>query len=65
MVFWTHIYTRVLPAASLVVGCSALLFQTTVLYPWHHKLEEEFARIEKLQIGMAASIELLGKHGKQ
>ncbi len=31
---------------SLVVSCSALLFQTTVLYPWHVTLSKQMKRLE-------------------
>jgi len=31
--------TKYLPITSLIVGLSAFLFQTTVLYPWHNELD--------------------------
>ncbi|KAI9327980.1 hypothetical protein BDR26DRAFT_874642 [Obelidium mucronatum] len=35
-----------LPYVTLAVGVSALTFQATVLYPWHHLLEDEFKQLE-------------------
>lgn len=34
-----------LPRFSALVGLTALLFQTTILYPWHRKLSLEFAKL--------------------
>jgi hypothetical protein len=31
--------SRYLPIISFIVGTSALVFQTTVLYPWHNELD--------------------------
>jgi len=45
MVFYTHY----LPVISFVVGSSALIFQTTVLYPWHNELDAEFKRIKEVK----------------
>lgn len=34
-----------LPRFSALVGLTALLFQTTILYPWHRELSQEFAKL--------------------
>ena len=34
-----------LPRFSALVGLTALLFQTTILYPWHRELSLEFAKL--------------------
>ena len=34
-----------LPRISILVGLSAFLFQTTILYPWHIELSHEFAKL--------------------
>ncbi|KAJ3030231.1 UNVERIFIED_CONTAM: S-adenosyl-L-methionine-dependent tRNA 4-demethylwyosine synthase [Siphonaria sp. JEL0065] len=39
-----------LPYVTLAVGVSALTFQATVLYPWHHLLEDEFKQMEATQL---------------
>ena len=36
-----------LPMISLTVAICALIFQVTVLYPWHEELSREFARMSK------------------
>ena len=43
------IFTRYLPITSLIVGASALMFQTMVLYPWHNELDTEFKRLKELK----------------
>ncbi|KAJ3057789.1 hypothetical protein HDU99_007130, partial [Rhizoclosmatium hyalinum] len=40
---------RFLPYVTFVVGISALTFQMTVLYPWHHQLERDFKHLEEVQ----------------
>lgn len=42
-------FNRWLPITSFAVGSSALLFQTTVLYPWHNELDTEFKRLKELK----------------
>jgi len=42
-------FNRLLPITSFVVGSTALLFQTTVLYPWHNELDTEFKRLKELK----------------
>ena len=37
--------TRWLPRFAALVGLSAFLFQTTILYPWHQELSREFAKL--------------------
>jgi hypothetical protein len=39
-------YSKYLPIISFVVGSSALLFQTTVLYPWHNELDNDLKRLK-------------------
>ncbi len=43
------IFSRILPALSFTIGTTALLFQMTVLYPWHIELDEEFHRLKESQ----------------
>jgi hypothetical protein len=43
------IFTRILPALSFTIGTTALMFQMTVLYPWHIELDEEFHILKKAQ----------------
>lgn len=43
------IFTRILPALSFTIGTTALLFQMTVLYPWHIELDEEFQVLKQSQ----------------
>lgn len=42
-------FKRYLPITSFVVSCTALLFQTTVLFPWHHELDAEFKRLKQVK----------------
>ncbi|KAJ3859462.1 hypothetical protein EV359DRAFT_50810 [Lentinula novae-zelandiae] len=41
-----------LPYLNFTIATSALAFQTTVLYPWHHELDTAFhtLRAEQLQV---------------
>jgi hypothetical protein len=43
------IFSRFLPITSFIVGSSALTFQITVLYPWHHELDNEFKKLKQLK----------------
>lgn len=43
------LFTRYLPITSLIIGSSALLFQITVLYPWHNELDMEFKKLKDLK----------------
>jgi len=36
-----------LPYLNFTVAASALLFQTTMLYPWHEALDAEFQKLKK------------------
>lgn len=36
-----------LPYLNFCVATSALVFQTTVLYPWHHELDGAFQELKK------------------
>lgn len=40
--------TKWLPRISLIIGICAILFQITVLYPWHLQLSREFATLAGL-----------------
>ncbi|WWD09744.1 hypothetical protein V865_007872 [Kwoniella europaea PYCC6329] len=40
---------RALPYVNFIVATSALLFQTTVLFPWHHVLSDDFERLKAEQ----------------
>lgn len=40
------LFTRYLPITSFIIGSSALIFQTTVLYPWHNDLDAEFKQLK-------------------
>ena len=46
------IITRGFSLTNFVIASSAFCFQVCVLYPWHHKLEDEFKRLkaEHLQL---------------
>jgi hypothetical protein len=37
--------SRWLPRFAALVGLTALLFQTTILYPWHRELSLEFSKL--------------------
>ncbi|KAJ7148955.1 hypothetical protein C8R43DRAFT_1007773, partial [Mycena crocata] len=37
---------------NFVVATTALAFQTTVLYPWHHELDHAFQGLKHQQAGM-------------
>ena len=37
--------TKWIPRISLIIGLCALIFQLTVLYPWHLELSAEFAKL--------------------
>lgn len=38
--------TRGFSLTNFVIASSALCFQVYVLYPWHHKLEDEFRELK-------------------
>ena len=40
------IITRGFSLTNFVIASSALCFQVFVLYPWHHKLEDEFRELK-------------------
>jgi hypothetical protein len=42
-------FKRYLPITSFVISCTALIFQTTVLFPWHHELDAEFKRLKQVK----------------
>ncbi|KAE9395188.1 hypothetical protein BT96DRAFT_923014 [Gymnopus androsaceus JB14] len=39
-----------LPYLNFTIATSALVFQTTVLYPWHHELEAAFNKLKQEQL---------------
>ncbi|KAI0765511.1 hypothetical protein BC629DRAFT_1540851 [Irpex lacteus] len=41
-----------LPYLNFFIATAALGFQTTVLYPWHHQLDEEFKKMKVEQARM-------------
>ena len=41
-----------LPYLNFVIATAALGFQTTVLYPWHHQLDDEFKKLKAEQARM-------------
>lgn len=42
-------FKRYLPITSFIVSCTALTFQLTVLFPWHHELDAEFKRLKQVK----------------
>jgi hypothetical protein len=38
---------KFLPLINLIIGTTALGFQTQVLYPWHNDLDKKFDSLEK------------------
>ncbi|OCH84971.1 hypothetical protein OBBRIDRAFT_798636 [Obba rivulosa] len=40
---------RCLPYVNLAIATSALVFQTTVLYPWHEELDAGFRKLKEEQ----------------
>ena len=46
------IITRGFSLTNFVIASTALCFQVCVLYPWHHKLDDEFKQLkaEHLQL---------------
>jgi hypothetical protein len=38
--------TKLLPYINFTVATAALTFQVTVLYPWHHLLEQELHQLK-------------------
>ena len=43
-------FDRKLPYLSFIVSTSALLFQITVLYPWHNKLDKDYDMLKDVVI---------------
>ncbi|KAF2395835.1 hypothetical protein EJ06DRAFT_256065 [Trichodelitschia bisporula] len=39
-------FTRTLTITNLLIGSTALGFQVTVLYPWHHELQADFDKMK-------------------
>lgn len=50
-----------LPVFNFCVASSALIFQTTVLYPWHLTLDKDFAKLEAVVEKQTHHIEALNK----
>ena len=38
---------KILPAFNLIIGSTALAFQTKVLYPWHNDLDKKIDILNK------------------
>jgi hypothetical protein len=43
------IIQKFLPVFNFVIASTALGFQVTVLYPWHHQLEKDFTVLQHRQ----------------
>ena len=43
----TSPYFKYLPIVNFFIATSALVFQTTVLFPWHHQLDSDFKALEE------------------
>ncbi|THU98614.1 hypothetical protein K435DRAFT_660536 [Dendrothele bispora CBS 962.96] len=43
---------KLLPYLNFGIATSALIFQTTVLYPWHHELDAAFHKLKAEQTEM-------------
>ena len=43
---------KVLPYLNFGIASAALIFQTTVLYPWHHELDAAFHKMKMEQTEM-------------
>ncbi|KAK7434191.1 hypothetical protein VKT23_020322 [Stygiomarasmius scandens] len=43
---------KILPYLNFGIATSALIFQTTVLYPWHHELDAAFHKLKAEQSEM-------------
>ena len=43
----TSPYFKYLPIVNFFIASSALVFQTTVLFPWHHQLDSDFKDLEE------------------
>jgi hypothetical protein len=50
---------KALPYVNFLVASSALLFQTTVLYPWHHQLDKDFHLLKEEQNAKLAEFHTL------
>ncbi len=48
-----------LPKINFVIALTALTFQTTMLYPWHHELDREFKQLKTEQDARFKSIQAL------
>ena len=40
---------KYLPTINFIIGTTALTFQMTVLYPWHHQLDADFTDLKNQQ----------------
>ncbi|KAF8954997.1 hypothetical protein BDZ97DRAFT_1861980 [Flammula alnicola] len=43
---------KFLPYLNFTIATAALAFQTTVLYPWHHELDDAFQKMKEEQARM-------------
>ena len=48
------IITRGFSLTNFVIGGSALVFQVFVLYPWHHKLDQDFEALKAEHVELRA-----------
>jgi hypothetical protein len=44
----SSLWNRFLPVISFGIGSAALLFQTTILYPWHNTLDRDFHELRHI-----------------
>jgi hypothetical protein len=44
--FWTFFKSKI-PKINFLIAATALIFQTTVLYPWHKQLDTDFEEFKK------------------
>jgi hypothetical protein len=44
------ILNKYLPAVNFAIGTTALVFQMTVLYPWHNQLDKDFKELEQRHV---------------
>jgi hypothetical protein len=40
-------FMKYLPIVNFFIGSSALIFQTTILFPWHIELDNDFKALER------------------
>jgi hypothetical protein len=50
-------FSRTFSVTNFVIASSALCFQVLVLYPWHHRLEEDFQELRKEHLRVLHGVE--------